>query len=141
MVYLLVPAQCFHIRDVKMAKKAIPVLVAMGIVVLCTLFTSSGKVLWKFGAMKWPLFPAIYLIFFGFVLHAIAAAVLIYLFKKGEVSILFPVFATNYIWVNIFAYIFFHESFTTLKWAGVACIIAGAIILSRGAKQGRRRKR
>lgn len=111
------------------------VLVSMGIVVLCTLLTAFGKVLWKFGAVEWPLFPAIYLLFFGFVLHAIAAVVLIYLFKKGEVSILFPVFATNYIWVSIFAYIFFHEPFTLLKLSGVACIIAGAVILSRSVKQ------
>lgn len=124
-----------------MAKKRLPILAAMGIVVLCTLLTSTGKVLWKFGAMKWPLFPAIYLVLGGFILHAIAAAVLIYLFKKNEVSILFPVFATNYIWVNIFAFIFFKEQFTTLKWAGVACIIAGAIILSRGAKPARKVKR
>ncbi|MEM2916217.1 MAG: EamA family transporter [Candidatus Woesearchaeota archaeon] len=116
-----------------MRKKGIPILAAMGIVVLCTLLTSSGKVLWKFGANQWPLFPAIYEIFGGFVLHAIAAAVLIYLFKKGEVSILFPVFATNYIWVNIFAYVFFGEPLTVLKWAGIFCIIAGAIILSRGS--------
>lgn len=116
-----------------MAKKGIPILAAMGVVVLCTLLTSSGKVLWKFGANNWPLFPAIYEVLGGFILHAIAAAVLIYLFKKGEVSILFPVFATNYIWVNIFSYIFFDEPLTILKWAGILCIIAGAIILSRGS--------
>ncbi len=120
-----------------MRKKGLPILAAMGIVVLCTLLTSSGKVLWKFGANNWPLFPAIYQVIGGFILHAIAAAVLIYLFKKGEVSILFPVFATNYIWVNVFAYIFFHESFTVLKWAGIACIIAGSIILSRGSHKHR----
>jgi drug/metabolite transporter (DMT)-like permease len=116
-----------------MKKKGIPVLVAMGIVVLCTLLTSSGKVLWKFGAMKWPLFPAFYEVLGGFILHAIAAVVVIYLFKKGEVSILFPVFATNYIWITIMSYFIFHEALTTLKWAGIICIIVGSIILSMGS--------
>lgn len=106
----------------------------IAMVVFCTIVTSAGQVMWKYGAERLPEIITNWPLIGGFVLHVIAAVILITSFKTGEVSVLFPMYATNYIWVSLMSSYFFAESLNALKWAGMIAIIAGVILLSKGAQ-------
>lgn len=115
-----------------MATKTFAVL----LVVLCTVFTSFAQVLWKFAANTG--IPALFLtwqLWLGFVLYAFGAAILIRSFKDGEVSTLFPIIATSYVWVTLLSNHYFQEPVTVFKWVGIAGIILGISLLgTRGRK-------
>lgn len=102
-------------------------------VVFCTIVTSMGQIFWKFGAQRLPDVLTNWPLIAGFVLHIIAAAILITSFKTGEVSVLFPMYATNYVWVSILSSYYFHEPLNAFKWAGMAAIILGVILLGKSA--------
>ncbi len=106
---------------------------AIGMVVFCTIVTSIGQLLWKFGAMRLPEVFTNWPLILGFILHIIAAAILITSFKTGEVSVLFPMYATNYVWVSLLSYLYFAEPLNAFKWAGMAAVMIGVVLLSKGA--------
>ncbi len=103
-------------------------------VFICTFLTSYAHVLWKFIASKdfigilssWQLW-------LGFVLLAVAAAILITSFKYGDVSVLYPIIAMSYIWVTLLSWYHFSEPLTIYKWIGVGGIILGLTILGKGS--------
>ncbi len=112
---------------------------AIMLVVLCTLLTSIAQVLWKFAAntglqgmfLSWQLWT-------GFVLYAFGAAILIRSFKDGEVSVLFPIIATSYIWVTLLSNHYFQEPITHFKWLGIASIVFGITTLGVGNRKVKR---
>lgn len=106
---------------------------AILMVVFCTIITSVGQILWKFGALRLPEIATNAPLILGFVLHIIAAAILITSFKSGEVSVLFPMYATNYIWVSLLSSYYFAEALNALKMAGIVALLIGVVLLSRGA--------
>ena len=93
---------------------------AIVLVIICTLLTSVAQVFWKQGAQKLPVILTNWEILAGFVLYGTAAALLVTAFKTGEVSVLFPIIATSYIWVAIFSWFFLGEIITMLKIFGIA---------------------
>ena len=100
---------------------------AFGLVVLTTLFTTFAQFFTKIGvgllpALNWP-------IVVGIGLYAIGSAVMILAFKGGEVSVLYPVLATSYIWVALLAYFWFGEAVHILRWAGILVIIIGITVV------------
>jgi len=102
---------------------------AVFIVVVCTLLTAFARVLWKFGALRWPEILTNWQLFGGFVLFGIAAVTLIHLFKTQEVTLVYPLYATAYVWVALLSHAYFAEPLSLLKWIGIATIIAGAAVL------------
>jgi len=55
--------------------------------------------------------------------------------KSGELSILFPMVSSGYIWTMIWARLFFGEPFTRGKFVGLALILAGCVLLGLGTRQ------
>lgn len=105
---------------------------AVALVLLCTLMTSTAQIIYKFGIK--PL--NIYLIVLGLAVYGIAAAVLIAALKGGELSVLYPIIATSYIWVSLFSPVFFtSDSMNLLKWTGVIFIIIGISFIGVGSKK------
>ena len=98
-----------------------------------------GQVLWKFGVNRIDFSQ--YLTFFnlpfifGFVSYGIGWIFLMFAFRKGELSVLYPIIATSYIWVSLLSMYFFNESLNLLRWTGIFIIIAGIISISIGSKQ------
>ena len=111
---------------------------AIGLMVLCTLLTSAAQVFYKFGAEK--LQPNIISIITntplitGMLLYVLGAVIMITAFKGGEVSVLYPIIATSYIWVSLLSIHFFNEQFNIFKLSGVIIIISGIILISLGSK-------
>ena len=62
-------------------------------------------------------------------------ATILYLFslKYGELSVLFPIISTTYIWVSILSVKFLGEKMNLLKWLGILGIIIGVTLIGLGA--------
>ena len=111
---------------------------AILLVLITTIFTSTAQVFWKFGADRLVLtlmgIITNYHIWIGFFFYGIAAIILIFSLKHGELSVLYPVVATSYIWVSLLAVRFFGESITPLKWVGIASILFGISLIGFGSQ-------
>ena len=66
----------------------------------------------------------------GLLLYAIGAVIMIIALKGGEVSVLYPIIATSYIWVSLLSIYFYQEPINFLRWTGIFTIIAGIIFIS-----------
>ena len=113
---------------------------AIFFIVLCTFFTSSGQVLWKLALKEVVIFnPLTWInLFFilGFVSYGLGLALMLLAFKGGEVTILYPILATSYVWVSMASpYFFPTDSMNLWKWLGVAVILVSVTVLSLGSKQ------
>lgn len=113
---------------------------AILIMILCTAFTSAGQLLWKTGLkqadLSLSLLTLINLPFLlGFVSYAIGAILMLIAFKKGELSVLYPIIATSYVWVTIISPWLFNEQISPLKWIGIITIVISVSILGlKGSK-------
>ena len=105
-------------------------------VIFCTLFTSTGQILWKFGSASvngvasFILNP---LLLLGFVCYGLGAVLLIISLKYGELSVVYPFFALSFIWVNIMSMYIFHEAIATIHWFGILGILLGISFIGYGS--------
>jgi len=112
---------------------------AIGLMVLCTAFTSIAQIFYKLGAAKLQ-FSLISIItnlplITGMALYILGAIIMIIAFKGGEVSVLYPIIATSYIWVSLLSAYFFNEDLNLFRWIGIFVIILGIIFISKGSKE------
>ena len=112
---------------------------AMAIILAATSLTSTAQLFYKFGAEKLS-FDILSLItnlelIAGMVLYAIGGILLILSFRGGEVSVLYPIFATSYIWVSLLSIYFLDEVMNFFKWTGIFIIIAGIVLIGYGSKK------
>ena len=117
---------------------------ALFIVVGCTLIGASAQVLIKSGANHLThsgFFGAILgiltnpLLFSGYCLYGVFAALLVYALRHGELSILYPVIALTYVWVSLLSVFIFHESMNAMKVTGIVIIVIGVAVLGRGSSK------
>jgi drug/metabolite transporter (DMT)-like permease len=52
--------------------------------------------------------------------------------SHGEISVLFPLVSLGYVWTAIWSKIFFGESMTPAKYAGLSLILFGCVLLGLG---------
>ena len=110
------------------------------LVLFTTLLTSSAQLFYKFGSATvslnlLELFTNYYLIG-GLLLYAVGGTLMIVSFRGGEVSVLYPIIATSYIWVSFLSMFFLGEIMNEFKWFGVVIIIAGIALIGYGSKDG-----
>ncbi len=112
---------------------------AIGLMLLCTAFTSFAQVFYKLGAtrLEFNLFALItnLPLITGMVLYLLGAGIMITAFKGGEVSVLYPIVATSYIWVSLLSIYFFNENLNLFRWTGIFVVITGIIFISIGSKE------
>lgn len=110
---------------------------AIALVVLCTLFTSNAQLLFKAGAARLPILLTNWPLIGGLSLYAIGAVLLILALKGGEVTVIYPIIATSYIWVGLLSHFVFGESLSWIAISGIALIALGVacIGLSGSKKQ------
>jgi len=56
--------------------------------------------------------------------------------KRGEVSVLYPILATSYIWVILLSVSFFDEQLSLLKIVGMASVVVGIMFVGFGSRNG-----
>lgn len=118
---------------------------AILLMIPCTVFISSGQILYKFGVEQIVfnlsaemLASALFNppLIAGLVSYGIGLIFLILAFKGGELSVLYPMIATSYIWVSLASsYIFPTDSMTFGKWIGVLLILGGVSIIGWGREK------
>lgn len=113
---------------------------AILLMVPCTIFTSAGQLLYKMGAGSITLDLASIVfnipIIAGLICYGIGLIFLITAFRGGELSVLYPLIATGYIWVSLASTYLFETDYMTLeKWIGIIVIIFGVSFIGWGAKK------
>lgn len=105
------------------------------LVLFCALLGAVGQIFFKLASksvtvniLSWV---ANWKLILGLFLYAVATVLFVMVLKFGNVSILYPVIATSYIWVVIFASIFLKEPFGLVKWVGIFFIILGVAFIVR----------
>jgi drug/metabolite transporter (DMT)-like permease len=98
--------------------------------ILVTAFLAAvGQLFFKWGALSissnirswflnWPLAA-------GLALHGIGFVLMVIALKHANLSILYPVLATSYIWVALLSVAFLDEPLSMVQWIGIALIIGG----------------
>jgi undecaprenyl phosphate-alpha-L-ara4N flippase subunit ArnE len=113
---------------------------SFALTLLCTVFVSAGQICFKFASGR--ITPNIFSIltnvplFLGLTSYGIGLLLLLLAFRGGELSVLYPIIATGYIWVCLTAPFFFKDDYMTIqKWIGLAFITAGIIFIGMGSSQ------
>lgn len=117
----------------------------------CTVFAAAAQVLLKFGAnhpmprmnpadsSTWmPFIVALlgnYQLLLGYTAHSGNALLLILALRDGELSMLYPIIALTYVWVNLLSMYFFHEHMNFWKAFGIALVIGGVGLLGRASSR------
>ncbi len=103
------------------------------IALICAVLGGFAQILFKKGAdnLKFDLsMLKNYPLIFGLGLYGLSAVLFIFALRNGELSTLYPIIATTYIWVNLLAVKFLNERMNIYKLSGTALIIAGVILTS-----------
>jgi undecaprenyl phosphate-alpha-L-ara4N flippase subunit ArnE len=101
---------------------------AIGLVILCTLFTASAQFFFKKGAAALPSITIFAVA--GLACYAIGAVFLMAAFKGGEVTVLYPIFSTSFVWVVLISQYILGEYISIYKWLGILFIITGIIFIT-----------
>ncbi len=111
---------------------------AIWVMLVCTLFTTLGQLFFKAGAATASFDLALftnYNLLIGLIFYAIGALLLIIALRGGELSVLYPIIATSYIWVSLIAWGYFDEPISSFKILGIFSIILGVYFVGRGSRK------
>ena len=111
---------------------------AIALMAITTIFTSVAQVLYKTGADKLS-FDILAIItnlpiIAGLMLYAMGAVLMIIALRGGELSVLYPIIATSYIWVGIMSFFFFNEALNVVRWLGIFAIFFGVFFIGLGSR-------
>ena len=108
------------------------------LILFTTLLTSSAQIFYKLGSatLTFNITSIItnYYIIGGVLLYVVGGILMILSLRGGEVTVLYPIIATSYIWVSLLSTRFLGEVMNNFKWLGVISIIAGIILIGYGSK-------
>lgn len=124
---------------------------AVALIVTTTIFTTTAQYFFKIGAelpsfdltlegirtvvfssqifSLWPLLA-------GFVSYGIGAVLMILAFRGGEVTVLYPIVASSYVWVVIMSSFAFGEPLNALKIIGSLVLVWGIFFIAKGSDPG-----
>ena len=113
---------------------------AIGLTIVCTLLTSLGQIFFKKGSADLALTVNGLLLnvpfLIGLALYGAGALLLILVLRHGELSVIYPLIATSYIWVSIISpYFFPTDAMNGVKWAGIGVIIIGVSLIGFGGSR------
>jgi len=101
------------------------------LVIFSTLLASIAQVLYKMGANLLPVLS--WSLVLGFILYCFAGLLIVIALKSAELSVVFPILATSFVWVSLLSIWFFNEVFLVINWVGIVLIVLGVALLGRGA--------
>lgn len=110
--------------------------VSMLYYLLAALLGAIGQYLFKIGSktisanlISWILN---YRIIMAVILYCTVMFLFIYAFKLGgELTVLYPIYATTFIWAAIIGVLFLNEIMTVSKISGIILIILGTLLIVR----------
>lgn len=72
-------------------------------------------------------------IFIGLCFYGMGTVLFIPALKGGELTVLYPLIATTYIWVSMWSVYLLKERMNKWKWAGIILIIIGVGLIGLGS--------
>ncbi len=103
---------------------------AIVLMFISTLFASTAQIMWKYGLMQKDLINHVFIL--GFIVYLCGGLLMVMAFRRGELSVLYPILATSYVWVSLLSPYFFGEEMNLLKWSGVVIILFSVSLLGFG---------
>ena len=104
------------------------------LVAFCALLGAIGQVFFKLasGSLSFEIVSLItnWKLFLGLFLYGVATILFLVALKYGDLSILYPIIATSYVWVTIFSVAFLGEVFPLYKLIGIVMIVLGVGVIS-----------
>jgi drug/metabolite transporter (DMT)-like permease len=79
-------------------------------------------------------------ILLGVFFEALFFAILLILMSRSDISLLWPLTGLSFVFATIAAIIFLGEKVTPMRWAGVALVVAGAVLIGYSEKANERAK-
>jgi drug/metabolite transporter (DMT)-like permease len=70
----------------------------------------------------------------GYALYGVMTVMIMFAFKDGELSVLYPVISLSYVWVAALSHFVLHEDINVWKLCGLALIISGVAVIGRGTR-------
>jgi len=116
-----------------------PLIRASILALIAALLSATSQIILKFASATFE-FSVEGILFnipliIGFGLLGVTAFLFLYALKFGELTVLYPLLATSYIWVVLASPLIFpSDSFSVVKFIGVAFIICGVTAIARGTK-------
>ena len=108
-------------------------------VLFSTILNSFAQVFYKYGANKLSFSVTSlltnYPLMIGISIYGISALILLVSLRGGELSVLYPLIATSYIWVSFSSVYFFGEVMNFYKWLGVFTVILGVSLIGLGSRE------
>jgi len=106
------------------------------LVLIVSVFGALGALFFKKGSAKLSLsFHKLIrndMLFIGLLMYGISTPLYLIALKGGELSVLYPVVATTYIWSCLLSKYFLNEKMNKFKWVGVFLIVIGVIFIGTG---------
>jgi len=107
---------------------------AIGLVILGTLVGAFAALLFKQGSKKVSFNIKSFIknkkLMLGFLFYGISTLIFIPALRGGELSVLYPLVATSYIWVSLLSIRFLKEKMNLWKWLGITFILLGVTFVS-----------
>jgi drug/metabolite transporter (DMT)-like permease len=113
------------------------------LVLIMTLINAGSQVLIKTGAASLGPHPTLvhtalgiitnFQLFAGYALLGVSTVLMVLALRHGELSLLYPFIALNFVWVTILSKFIFKEVINVPMIAGIVIIMAGVGTLGRGA--------
>lgn len=109
---------------------------AIVLALICTIFISVGQLFYKLGSEEVIDIISLFNIFviLGLFSYFLGSILYIIALKKGELTVLAPVLALNYVWVVLLSIIFLGEVINILRWTGIASVVIGATVIGVGGR-------
>ncbi|MDI6888175.1 MAG: EamA family transporter [Methanocellales archaeon] len=108
---------------------------AILVVAVCAFIGAIGQLFFKTGSSAVSMDITSWIfnlkIITGFALYGISSILFIFALKHGNLSILYPIIATSYIWVALLAVIFLGETMTLARWGGIGLVLLGVSLIVR----------
>ncbi|MFH1072281.1 MAG: hypothetical protein V1743_02530 [Nanoarchaeota archaeon] len=110
----------------------------IALVICCTLFIGVAQILFKKGMADFSLalseLVMNYYLIGGIALYAVGTVLLIFAFKLGELSTMFPFVSLSFVWVLLLSSLVLHEPVIVFDYIGVAFIIGGISMIGVGSR-------
>ncbi|MFC1727909.1 EamA family transporter [Nanoarchaeota archaeon] len=107
--------------------------------VFAAIFASGGQIFYKFAANRTADFATLVLnpfLVLGLASYGIGLLFMLKALRRGELTVVYPILATSFIWVSLASPLIFKTDFMTpLKWIGVLIILAGVTLVSKGREK------
>ena len=112
-------------------------IVGTSLVIISTIIGSVGALMFKLSSKELEKGFLMILknmkLYFGIILYGISALFFVYALKFGELSVLYPIGALNYVWISLLSIKFLNEKINRYKWLGILLIMIGVIFIGFGA--------